>query len=380
MNKIRLSLLSLTVIVLATLGIIASLYARGYRFDSKNLKVNPNGLLVVNSPTIGAQLYINGELKSATNSTISLSPGTYDIKVKKEGYTDWDKRIEIQKEIVTEIEPLLFPSALSLSALTFNGVFSPVQSPDLSKIVYANKEGLWLVEVVDLPLGFSREPRIVTDGDLSDSSWEFSPDSREILLTTKLGAYLLDLSKNTPQPQRTNISSQKKKILSGWQEKKQKQNLEKLARLPLELREIFTSRTSYLLFSPDEQKILYTASESATIAEGLVKPLPGASSQKQVRVINIGNNYIYDIKEDRNFLITDQENPVLWLTNSRNVLISEKNKIFISDYDGTNKVAIYSGSYVYPFAFPSPNANRLIILTSLGSDSEVSNLYSINLK
>jgi len=186
MTKIRVFIFLLTIVVVAGLGLIASLYARGYRFDVETLRFVPNGLLVVKSNPDGAQVFIDAELKTATNATIPLPPGTYDVEIRKEGYFPWKKRLVIEKEIVTEADASLFKTVPSLSAITYSGVVNPVASEDLTKIAYAvPKTGLWVIETVNLPLGFTRNPRRITDGDLTNASWEWSPNGREILLITK---------------------------------------------------------------------------------------------------------------------------------------------------------------------------------------------------
>src|SRR3989344_3208456 len=112
-TKTRVAVFILTLLVVGAFGLFASLYARGYRFDTKNFKFSPNGLLVAETDPSGAQIFINGELKNATDTTISLSPGTYDVEFKKEGYISWSKRLEIQKEIVTEATGVIEPAKLT---------------------------------------------------------------------------------------------------------------------------------------------------------------------------------------------------------------------------------------------------------------------------
>jgi len=137
--------------------------------------------------------------------------------------------------------------------------------------------------------------------------------------------------------------------------------------------------------------ILYTASSSGTLPEGLVRPLPGASTQRQERNIGTGRTYIYDIKEDRNFLITDQpvtinniDNPqtgaLRWMSTSRHLLLAQSGQIVIMDYDGTNRQVVYSGSYITPSAFPFSNTTKLLILTNLGAPSASVNLYTLTVK
>jgi hypothetical protein len=379
------------------------MYARGYRFDGKGLKFLVNGLLVANSDPDGASVLINGELKTATDTTLSLAPGTYDVEIKKEGFMSWKKRLVIEKEIVTEANVSLFRSVPSLTPVTFSGSISPVASSDFTKIAYAvlpengqdqSKAGLWAMETLNLPLGFAREPKRITDGDLKEASWTWSPDSRETLLTTKLGVFLLDAGVFTPQAQRVNVASRLDEIQALWQKEKQTKLDARLRNLPQEHADVFLRKVHNLSFSPDETKILYTASGSATLKADLVKQLPGASTQKQVREIKDGQTYVYDIKEDRNFLIEERSedltiSPSLysnikrslsWFPTSSHLVLAEDGKITIMDYDGTNRQTVYIGSYVSPYAFPFASTDRILILTDLGANSASPNLYSVTIK
>jgi len=386
--KIRVAIFFITLLVVGTIGLIASYYARGYRLNFKTFHFVPNGLFVVNSEPNGAQVFIDGELKTATNSTLPLPPGTYDVLIKKEGFISWSKRLVIEKEIVTQVDAVIFPTAPSLSAITFSGAYNPKPSSDLTRIAYGilpsfdnDKAGLWIIEAVDLPLGFKRESRQITDGDLTDATWDWSPDSREILLTTKTGVYLLDSGSYTAQNKRVNVSPKLDEIKKEWTDLKNKKLEAQLSRLPDETKDIFERKVKEAVFSPDENKILYTASGSATIPLGLIKPLPGSSTQKQERDIKTNRIYAYDIKEDRNFLITDTDNQIInWFPTSAHLVLAEPNKITIIDYDGTNRQVVYSGQYEAPHAYPSANQNRLIILTNLGANSSIPNLYSLSLK
>jgi len=387
MTKIRILVFLSTILVVGIIGVLASYYARGYRFD-QTLKLNPSGLFVANSDPTGAQVFIDGELKTATNATINLAPGTYDVVLRKEGFLPWSKRLTINKEIVTQIDANLFRSAPSLSAITFSGAFNPSVSPDLGKIAYGvplqpddgEKAGLWVIETINLPLGFNRDPRRITDGDLKSATWVWSPDSRQILLTTKTGVFLLDTSTFTPQSQRINIATNVSKTLADWDQKEQNKLTSLLSRLPNDLNSIFLRKANDIVFSPDENKFLYTASDSANIPEGLIKSLPGSSTQKEVRNIIKDHMYIFDIKEDKNFEVSDSPKTIYWFASSSNLVIPEKDSVAIIDYDGTNKETIYAGSYTSPDAFPTPASNRIFILTNLGAQNSTSNLYSLNLK
>ncbi|MGD8744206.1 MAG: PEGA domain-containing protein [Candidatus Woesebacteria bacterium] len=408
MTKIRLFFLSLTLVVVTSAVWLISLYARGYRFNSDSNSLTPNGILVIKSVPDGAQIIIDGELKGATNANIPLPPATYDITIRREGFIEWNKRLTIEKEVVTETTAHLFRNAPSLAPVTFEGAQNPVASDDLSKIAYfvptragdnehnEKNAGLWVLDTINLPVGFSREPRKVTDGNLENALWEWSPNSREILLTTPNGIYLLDAGSFTPQSQLVNISFSAQTIKEDWQEERRKEYVSSIRSLPDELTEILERRVYTAVFSNDNDMILYTASSSASLADNLIEPVPGASTQKQDRDIKPNHTYVYDIEEDRNFLIDEDSNNLMignvdisnnspdrrltWFPTSRHLVLAEKNNITIMDYDSTNRQVVFSGNYEAPHAFASVGTDKLLIVTNLGADSTSSNIYTLNLK
>lgn len=387
MQKTRVVIFLTTILVVGIAGTIALLYAKGYRFNTETREFGPNGLLVANSEPTGAQIFVNGELKSATNATVPLPPGTYDVSLKKEGFLPWNKRISINQEEVTQVDVSLFSSAPSLSAITFSGASNPVLSHDFTKIAYSvpldpdnpEKEGIWVLDTGNLPLGFNREPRRITDGDMTKATYSWSPDSRELLVTTPTAVYLLSDAEFMPQSRRENIASQKAKILADWEiENAQKLNAQ-LAKLPDQFQDIFKTKATDIIFSPNENKILYTGTTNANLPTDVVKQLPGSSTQKQTRDIKKDIKYIYDIKEDRNFEISDADQPIYWFPTSHHIVVPEENKISIMDYDGTNKQTVFGGGYEFPHAYAATSNGRLIILTGFGA-SDNQNLYSLGVK
>jgi hypothetical protein len=182
-------------------------------------------------------------------------------------------------------------------------------------------------------------------------------------------------------------------ILGGWEEQRQTRLSAQTRNLPEDLIDIIERKVSAVVFSPDETKILYTASSAGTLRENLIKPLPGSSTQREERDIKSGRTYVYDIKEDRNFLIDEGVDPVLidslpkegvtrrlsWFPTSMHLVLAEEGKITILDYDGTNRQEVYKGSYISPHAYSFASLERLLILTNLGADS-TPNLYSLTLK
>ncbi len=395
MAKVRVLAFLSTLIIVSFFGVFASYYARGYRLNLRTfttkgvIQFEPNGILVIKSEPDGASVFINGELKAATNTTLSLSPGTYDIEVKKDGFFTWSKRMVIEKEIVTATTVSLFKTVPPLSPTTFFGAKNPVASRDGTKIAFvvlpqgeetSDKTGLWTLDTFNFPLGFTNEPKRITNGDLTNSTYVFSPDGRQIMLTTSNGIFLIDSGSYTPQEQRVNISTKVNSTLSEWNTIKKVKDTSLTRNLPIELNDVLNRRSKDFTFSPDENMIMYTASSSGILPDDLIKQLPGASTQKQERTIQLDHTYVYDIKEDRNFVVGDQTQTLRWMPDSRHLLLAREGQVIIMDYDGTNGQVVYSGSYLSPAAFPFSNATKLLILTNLGAATSSANLYTLTVK
>ncbi len=138
-------------------------------------------------------------------------------------------------------------------------------------------------------------------------------------------------------------------------------------------------------FSPDETKVLYEATASASLNEVITPPLIGSNPTIQSRTIAPDNWYIYDKKEDKNYNLADvrmfpDPTSLIWYTDSKHIIMIEKDIIYITDYDGTNKKAIYGGPFEDHLVFPWPQGGKLIIMTNLNKLHATPNLYAIDLR
>ena len=86
MKKVALTSLVLGLLILVTIGVV--LYGRGYRFSFDNGRADlaGTGLLVATSSPDGAQVFINDHLTTATDNTINLSPGEYNVRIVKKDF------------------------------------------------------------------------------------------------------------------------------------------------------------------------------------------------------------------------------------------------------------------------------------------------------
>ena len=124
---------------------------------------------------------------------------------------------------------------------------------------------------------------------------------------------------------------------------------------------ITTNQLNYfptgLMFSPDEEKILYKNKE------GIYK--------------------VYDLKAKKEYTLPDFDNLVnlSWYPDSSHLVIAQKDLISIIEADGTNKMTVFSGKFENGFVFAHPTGDSLVILTTLTQpEGNPPNLYSIDLR
>lgn len=395
MKKLNVVFFLLVAVSVPLITLLIIKIAKGYSFNTSKKSFEPRGILVATSNPDGAQVFVNGKLETATNNTISLLPGNYRVEIKKDGFSPWTKELKIEKELVIKTDAFLFPSVTDLRPLTFSGALDPSFSPDGSKIVYSvpatesAKGGLWVYDLIDLPFGIGRGSKQIIKPSLKGRSFAkaqffWSPDSRQLLVSLERESFLIDATQLTQESELINIFSTTKSIKDTWKEDEEKILEAKIKRLPKILQPILKNSAINLRFNQDSDKVIFEATASAQIPPNLVPPLLATSTQKEERYLQPNHYYVYDLKEDKNFLISEikERSPSLsWFPTGRHLIWIEDNKIFLVEYDGTNKSTLYTGHFENSFVFPHPSANKMIILTTFGQEeNQPPNLYSINLR
>lgn len=304
---------------LVTGSVTAIYFARGYRPNLKGGLIEGTGLLSATSYPKAAQIFINGKLTSATDTTINLLPNEYDVKITKEGFLPWEKHLNIQTELVTITDARLFPAVPSLTALTYSGSLDPQVSPDGKKIAYfvngtntEDKKGLYVTDINSSNiLGKTTQQITKTHPTYSheDATLLWSPDSKQILLVffeaknkTLEAAYLLDANNTNNFTASTDVTVRLSTIISTWEQQITQDELSLIKLLPDYFADLATSFTIYnLYFSPDQEKFVYTTKNDLTLPETLKDQLVSINSTPQDRNLKANHIYVYDLKEDTNY-------------------------------------------------------------------------------
>jgi len=424
----------LTFLVLAT--IFAILYARGYRLlvSKGSPTVSKTGILNVTSAPNSAQVYIDGHLTGTTASTINLPPNKYTVKVTKDGYYDWQKDVQIQTEVVTSIDALLFPNSPTLQSISTFGVEQALVDPSGSKLAFkiasqsARKNGIYVFNMTsrNLPIlaGQSSSTQIVDDtvDNFSGSLLTWSPDGTQLLasisatidnsnpdqalspsvLRSSTGSstyYLLktDSFNDTPQDVTATISD----LFDTWKNQRLDKEQALIKSLKPKVQQFSRDNFHILSWSPDETKILYQASQSAQMPIFITPRRIGNNLLYERRDLKKGAIYVYDITEDINTRIVDtidqictetdsscissanpplQLNPFTWFPDSGHLVYVNNHKIQIIEDDGSNMTTIYAGPFIGNYVYPWPDGSKIVILTNLNNPSVSPTLYTIGLK
>lgn len=416
-------------------GSVAAIqYAKGYRPNLKDGSFKGSGLLSVTSYPKSARVMIDGKLTTVTDDKLYLSPGSYTVKIEKDGFHPWTKTVPLKSELVSNADARLFPIINATSPLTFYQVGNASVNPDGTKIAYVltkspvdTANGLYIHALQGNLFG-SQYIQIADNSikDFSKALLIWSPDSTQILAVftekTKAvervtSALLLSTKGINNIKTMDDVTLRLPLIITQWQDQYVKINQPTLALYPKFLSDILTAKAINVSFSPDKEMVFYTPTIDINLpANEIGKALPNINAIPETRNLIKDKTYLFDLKEGTNYQVLSASNSadikkiiitapdatpsasiaslkqlkaqtesytvgnLGWYANSRQLVVTNQDGISIVDYDGLNMTQI---TYIRPlsgFVVANPDGSRLVLLTNVNQKIDIFNLISFDLK
>lgn len=176
----RLIFYSSTIIFLVTAPLIIG-YTAGYRYHFKQRRIVKTGGVFIATDPKGAAININESPRQETTpaSILNLTPGEYQVRITKEGYWPWEKRLSVESERVTFADPVLLFKNESSELVAKDAVTDVAIMPrDYGAIFRSGDDAmneLWLVR----------------GGDQNTILWRSTGTPRHIGPTNRAGAIVM---------------------------------------------------------------------------------------------------------------------------------------------------------------------------------------------
>lgn len=372
------------------------LYARGYRIDVQKGKLTSTGIISISSTPASAQIYINGKLHGVTDAHFTLPYGKYDVEVRKEGYASWRKSIVLKGELVQSLDAALFPVSPSLTPLTTLGVTYGIgiDKEDKALLFIDNgdteKDGVYVFDLSRRPFSLFPPLKLIAykrqfpeDILFTPTDVIFSPDFKQSIVTFARGEDYVSyaLSTDEENTQLFEVTSSKDALVNAWAQETAKEEARLLEIFPNTFQKIASDSFSIISLSPDKSKILYKAKTDVELPIVINPRLVGANQTGEHRSIVTDSLYVYDRKEDKNYLIkTPVKGVPVWHPNSRSLVTNEGQVFQILDYDGTNRQTVYSGPHDLDY-FDVTTDGKLLILANFNPQfNKKPDVYAVGIK
>ncbi len=178
-------------------------YTAGYRWNPKKEKIERNGTLIIDSTPSKANIFLNeNNTNERTPVTLqNVTPGVYRIRLEKEGYRSWEKRLEIFPERVTFANDILLWINAVPEALAFEPITRVESAQNGSALALLEPHSSSSRLIVWQPDTDSKRAYEIPGVIQNDAVISWSDDSRSIYVESSDGGWLID-TRSSSQPLR----------------------------------------------------------------------------------------------------------------------------------------------------------------------------------
>jgi len=159
-------------------------YTSGYRWNAKKAKIERNGTLIIDSRPTKASIFLNGKNNNETTPITlqNVTPGNYTIKIQKNGYHSWEKRLDVYPELVTFVNEVRLWKDVQPLEDDFQGVFRIDAAPDEKNLALLKMNGASGTLIIWTPESGAQKIIEFSHSSNPDTIFSWSPDSRYLLL------------------------------------------------------------------------------------------------------------------------------------------------------------------------------------------------------
>lgn len=390
------------------------LYSSGYRIDwnppqNGKMIVQTGGLFLKIEPK-QVSIYLNGKLSKKTDFFFgsvlieNLIPKEYDIKISKEGYYSWEKKLTIkEKEVAEGKRIVLIPENLNFNDIS-KGVEDFWPSPDDKRMILketsTGTNSRWSLKLYDFERNVKSQ--LISENEVYSKgadfiSLEWSEDSKEIYLKVAIKEqekiFVIRPNKSpitlTPktiiEPPKDTIAS--KKINNETYSLDSNGNLfrnnDKLNRDPFQIKQeteyilhVFQNDPAFIFL--EENGILYLFNDDSKSFEKFFDGIKGLSlspDQRKLAYFSDSEILILFLKEKPDqpakkageklslIRLSERIKDCVWM-NSDYVIFSVGDKIKISEIDERDRINVVDlNGYKEPGIFFNKTNKKLYILS-----------------
>lgn len=189
------TLLHRRIIYLSFIGIflvsapLIILYTMGYRYDLAKGRVQKTGIIRITSVPRGADIFLNGakyDLSQTPAKIEKLLPGDYEIKLSKNGYYEWQKKLPVYENGTTFAEKVILWKKSDKIILATTSASSWLTAPDNNSVAFVSNRNI--VNHLNISSGIFGE---LSGGDLEIIVKLANSDTAELISFSPSGRYLL---------------------------------------------------------------------------------------------------------------------------------------------------------------------------------------------
>lgn len=190
---------TLLIIALSLFFVVAPalvFYATGYRYDFNNKAFRKIGMIIVESEPKNASISINDKYRANTPSRIkNLLPGEYSVKVTKDNFNSWGKKLTVESKKVTWAAniKLFYQNPIANKLTNFQIEDFNLAPNSKEAIIFSKQEDKSELYLINLE---TKETKKILDTNTQNtllniedskninfSNFKWSPDSKKLILS-----------------------------------------------------------------------------------------------------------------------------------------------------------------------------------------------------